>query len=509
MQNFTVNRMLMFETARYDDVYLRPYETRFDQQISNILYESTEGGKNFNPTSLSLAASSFLKPATHTSMRANLANGFGEKRFSFMMEITMPSVGQFGGGMRYIITGYTNHLGVSTMNGHMNLDPNMQMYFNNVFELRDTFIPTPHGQEHQVNVAGSRHILHNASSLDYMQAAPPQYTLRPEDVMSELEYSDRMFGDQNDVVNGTTVLSGVRMSDRANESRPTYLTKTIKSFKEASMDTDAYDDNMGDYDHASGSNVWSYARDKLRDKPLSSNSFLMAVLNQTQYGMTGAVTYRELCQLLPDLDAKNEVILAGAQAKAQEVQPGQGEQWTSMTQETLAASIIQQMTPAIMSDSLLTRVGFVATNDTLGGIDDIRVVDARGFTHGVDYSKYIEYFIARLQREVLYDVSHGGQIKYSVEVSINLMRDSYYRISLDGGPFIYHNAPSFCDGLYSPVVSGDHHSLENMASDVSTMLTTIGSEHFAGNTQPVYGSAANQHGSAHAAPALYTGETSL
>jgi hypothetical protein len=505
--------MLMFETARYDDVYLRPYQTQFDQQVSNILYESSEGGRNYTPSSLASAASSFLRPSTEASVRANLSNGFGEKRFSFMMEITLPTLGQFGGGMRYIITGYTNHLGVANAAGGMHLDPNMQLFFNNVFELRDTYVPTPHGQEHQVNVAGSRHVLHNSASMDYMQSAPPQYTLRPEDVMGELEYSDRAFSGSDEVVNGLGVLSGVRLSDRSNESRPTYLAKTIKSFNQASIESDTYGDMSGD-DHAiDGNNVWSHARDKVRDKPLSSNKFLMTVMNQTQYGQTGAVSYAELCRLLPDLDPKNEVILAGATAKASEYQPGQGESWASMAHETIMASILQQMTPAIMSDCLLTRVGFVATNDTIGGIDDVRVVDAKGFTHGIDYSRYIDHFIGRLQREVLQDLSHNGQVRYSVEVSINLLRDSYYRISHDGGPFVYHSAPSFCDGLYSPVVSGDHHSLENMAQDVSTMLNTINSELYVGRqtNTPIYGGDPSNVRSNLPAVAMqpYTGDTSI
>jgi len=511
MANFVVSRMLMFETARYDDVFLRPYESHFNQQIGNMLTESTDGGTKVNPTTLAAAAGAFLKPSTAATGIANLANGFGEKRFSFMMELRRDNVGHLGGGSRYILTGYTNHLGISNLNGTNHLDPNMMFYINNVFELRDTFIPTPHGNEHQVNVASSRHVLHNQGSADYMQQSQPQYTLRPEDIMSELEYSDTAFT-HADTINGTSVLSGPRMSDRRNESRPTYLTNTIRCFKDAQMDTDAYDGaDGGGYDQLHSNQIWSHTRDKLRDVPVSNNAFMQLLMSSTSYKQTGFVNYQELCRLLPELDHVAEVVMASPAARSAEYQPGQGENWASMGQETLASTIIQQMTPAIMSDCLLTNIGFVATNDTIGSMDDVRVYAANGFTEGLDYSRYISHFIERLKREVLMDISHFNQIRYSVEVHIDLLNESYYKISLDGGPFVWHTAPSFCDGLYAPVVSGNHDSLENMSSDISTMLHNISGElsQMVSDGNPAYGSVNSRHGLIPSTNTPYTGDTSL
>lgn len=141
----------------------------------------------------------------------------------------------------------------------------------------------------------------------------------------------------------------------------------------------------------------------------------------------------------------------------------------------------------------------------------MRVTGARGFTEGLDYSNYIAYFIDRLKREVLWDVSHGGMIRYNVEVYIDLLRESYFKVSLDGGPYVFHNAPTFCDGLYAPVVSGDHNSLENMAMDVSTMLTNISGalNQQVNPNQPAYGAVNTQHGMVPATTQPYTGETSL
>lgn len=513
MSTFVPTRVLLFETARYDNMYLHPYETNFDANISNMLAESTDSGRNVNATTLSQVAGAFLQPSAAVCGTANLANGFGEKRFSFMMELRRDNVGHLGGGVRYIVTGYTNHLGIIALTGQQNLDPEMLFYINNMFELRDTMLPTEHGSEHHVGVASSRHVLHNQGTTDYqhMQSIVPQYTLRPEDIMADLEYSNQAFA-AADVINGTSLLSGPRMSDRRNESRPSYLTNTIQSYQQAQLDSDTYDGgDGGEYDQLSTNSLWSGARDKVRDAPVSSNSFMQLLMVSTSYKQTGYVSYRELCHLLPNLDQIVDVVMASGAAKAAEYQPGQGENWAAMTHETMAATILQQMTPAIMSDCLLTEIGFVATNDTIGVSDDVRVYTAKGFTQGIDYTRYITQFIDRLKREVLMDISHFNQIRYSVEVYINLLNESYYKISLDGGPYIWHTAPSFCDGLYAPVVSANREAVESMASDISTMLHNItgGLTQMVSDGNPAHGSVNSRQGNIPATTTPYTGDTSL
>lgn len=473
MNQFEVKRMLMIETASYDSMYLRPYETSFNQEISNVLAESTQYGTNVNPTTLSMASTAFLQPSSVPVGQANIANGFGEKRFAFMMEVVDKTHSGFSGGVRYVLTGYTNHLGVSTLSGSPVLDQNMAFYFNNMFVLRDTVIDTPHGKELMTNMSNSSHILHNPGSQDYMQQVGSQFTLRPEDVCAQLDYAvNPVMAEFHgaEVHDARATLTGVRTSDRRKEARPFYLSETIKQYQSAQADSNIYDEVT---DHTP---VWGGARNKLREPPMSSNRFFSSLSGMSNYRNCGFVSYAELCTLLPDLDYRAEVITSGHARQAAEYRPGQGEAWGGSTFETMAATLIQQLVPGIMSDSLFTKVSFMATNYTLNGTEDVKVLDVQGFTEGLDYSMHINHFIDRLKREILWDISKGGQMSYQVEVHINLLFDSTIIVSIDGGPQIPYTAPAFCDGLYSPVVANEVGYLERMAYDIEAMIGNLGGD---------------------------------
>jgi hypothetical protein len=248
-----------------------------------------------------------------------------------------------------------------------------------------------------------------------------------------------------------------------------YLSKTIESFKSAAHRVDSYDES-------SDVNAFGVARDYLREEPTSSDSFLRGLISNYNFQTHGYVTYNELCHLLPGLDQNVDVILASPVQKSMEYQPGQGESWRGSTHETIAVTVLSQSVPAIMSDCLLTRVGFVATNDVLGGEHTVTVFEARGFVSGLDYTSNISYMIERVKRELLQDISQQNQITYNVEVHVDMLNESHFKISLNGGPFIYYAQPSFCDGLYAPVVCSDPQYIANMAHDVDNMLRAISQE---------------------------------
>lgn len=491
MHRFEVLQMLMVETARYDDMYLRPYVTNFDQEISNQMIAATEHGQNVNPVTLAQSATAFLQPSSLPTSQANIANGFAEKRLSFMLEIRDADSTGFSGGNRYILTGYTDHLGISSLTGQQHIDPNMLLYFNNMFVLRDTVVPSPMGKSMTTNLAQSRHILHNTGSGDYFQQVPKQYTMRPEDVMAVLDFDTNPILSEfrnGNVYDSRSTLTGVTTSDRRKEARPMYLNETIRSVQSAEMNADTYG-------HTDENSLWAGARDVLREDTISNNKFFSILSGTTNYHQQGSITYQELQNILPNMDHVAEVIQSGPAQQSKEYLPGQGEVWTGSSLETIATTILQQMAPGIMTDCLLLEIGFRATNDTIGGVDDVVIYHQRGFTTGIDYSKYLMHFIDRLKREILWDISKGGQMSYCVDCHINLLYDSSFNISINGQPFVYYAAPAFCDGLYAPILSGDLMSLENMANDVGNMIHNIsgdynrmivGNESAQPNHNPIY-----------------------
>lgn len=467
--DFRVTRCVMKQTTRYDEVALRPYTTNYDRSIEHFLMETTEGGNNVSSQSLSAAANQFLQPSAVAKGVADIANGFNEQRFSFMIEV-VDDRGGLSSGNRYIVTGYTDHVGVVQNMGRQAIDPNMKLFINNIFMMRDTKINTPNGVQIRSNMVDNMHVLIDPKHHDFYGKKFDYFSQRPEDIFATIGYNNdfALAEARQDGIDQRSMITTPRASNRRNDSRPNYLAETIKSYKNATAEEEtSQNDDIDGY-----SNVWSTSRDYQR-QTISGNRLMNVLATKADYMSMGYVTYSDMCSVLPNLDQMNEVVMMGPAQQQREYQPGQGEDWKSTSFEAIAATIINQVTPSIMTDCLLTSIHFVATNDTIGAQHDVRPVGFKGFTQNIDLTPFIQNFINRLQREVLDDISKNGQVLYQIECSIDLTYDSTFSISLDGDNMVFFTAPSFCDSLYAPVLTSDANDVNAMAGDIETMLYNV------------------------------------
>lgn len=476
---FEVEQFELIESAKYDDVYLRPYTTKYDSAISSQLMDVTNQGRDVTTNDLYSVASQIITPQTMATHRANLANGFGEKRFVFRMVLNSQASGmQMGGNLRYIVTGYTNHLGVSSLNGQQNIDPNMQLFFNNIYVLRERTENTPHGIRTTSYVADSIQIILNTPGdqlLGYMGAVEAQYTMRPEDIFRAIHIqNDPRF--QEFKQNGFTVddqsatVAGMKGTKRADNSAPSFLSNVFKSYNASLADENVYggfDDDQMD--------TWEVAQKKSRNAALSSNRFLSSVFSQSSMRQCGFITYADMNGIMPSLDHMVKVFTMSKQNQNVAYQPGQHESLRANTHEALAATIAQQATPSIMSDTLMQRVFVHATNNHIGMDHHINVMPM-AFTDGLDMTRFIEAFKHRFTNEVLNPISHHNQIPYDLTVELDIYRDCHIVISLDGNPSTPFTVPAFCDGLYAPVLTGDVNNVNNMASDIEMMVLNMGGD---------------------------------
>lgn len=477
--HFEVESIEFIESAKYDDVYLRPYTTRYDSSISNHLMDVTNSGRDVTTNDLYSVASQIITPQTTATHRANLANGFGEKRFVFRMVLNSQSNGmQVGGNLRYIVTGYTNHLGVSSLNGQQNLDPNMQLFFNNIYVLRNRTENTPHGMRTVSYVADSIQIILNTPGdqlLGYMGTVEAQYTMRPEDIFRAIHIQNdprfQEFRQMNySIDDQSSTVMGLKGTKRSDNSAPSYLSNVFKSYNASLADESVY----GGFDDES-SDTWEVAQKKSRNAALSSNRFLSTVFAQTTMRQSGFITYADLCGILPGVDHIAKVFSMGRQDLSVAYQPGQHESLRANTHEALAATIAQQSTPSIMSDTLMQSVYVRATNNHIGLAHHVDVMPM-SFTDGLDMTRFIEAFKHRFINEVLAPISQFNQITYDLTLEIDIYRDCRIQISLDGQPAVPFTVPAFCDGLYAPVLTGDLNNVNSMASDIELMVLNMGGD---------------------------------
>lgn len=477
MRSFSVTKFTLVETSRFSDMYLRPYESTYDYQIQNQLDHYTEGGKKLTPNALSGVASTILKPSAIPDTRADLVNGFNENRFSFMLEITEHNPRLKTGGVRYVITGYTDHLGViNDSHGNPILAPDMGFYINNVHTIRDTLVNTGIGQTYRSNMVNSLQLPHTSEVATGGNGFNNKvtYLMRPEDVAgrinTESDPTHKYLNEYNNIIDLGGALSGVTSSNRSNTSRSHYLSDLFTGYMNATQE-------VGDFEVDS---IWDVTKQNVRGTSLSNNPFVAELLMTTDFAVAGNFTYSELNAITGgsadhQADVITKSVVGGSMAGGLgQYTEGDGDDWGSATTTAQAATILQQSVGSIMSDCMLTSVAFVVHNNTLTGEMDFRFMSPiNSFTEGIDLSPLLEnVFKPRVMAEIVDDISFNNQVAFSLECVMDMHYESTIMVNIDGEDGFYV-APSFCDGITTPVLTHQNQMLSTLANDVVDMVGNI------------------------------------
>ncbi len=460
MLNFTIARLNLIEMGTYDEMYLRPYQTMTTPENMALLNESTKGGARINTASVADSAWSILAPSAVAAYEAPIANGWRTCRFAFMLEVIHPTV--MGGARHQYLTGYTDHSDVSHMH---TLDPRMRLHFNNVIDTMEV-------QELVNGVLMTRQKITNGSQLLagsytptlYSVAQSPQ-TMRPQDILDSIALS-RTLGDQGTIymTHGTFATEHVKLSNRANANPAQYLSKTLGAYRQAMNDPSSDTDQQ--------EAIYGRAADAVKDPMMGSNAFLTFLNANTSFSEGGSITYGELCQNDPTLDARVQVIARRGTMYQNQLNfagSGDSEHWRGSNHETLTANTLAQMVPTLMMDLMLTGVRFMATNQTHNNEWMVQILGMESFLSGVDLTQFGESFKFRLVNEVLRYSTQGGMVDMRLDGSFDMIRDSHLQLSMGGGVPTSFTIPSFADAIYSPLLTNTQDHLNAMAHDIGEM----------------------------------------
>lgn len=474
-------RCIFIETSRYNDMYLRPYTTNYDQSVERSLEHYTDGGRDMSAAALARVANTFLRPASVPVGTVGLIEGFNEKRFSIMLEVRHHNSRFTNGAQRTVVTGYTDHLGVISSGGGYILDPEMSIFINSIYTVRDSVINTPHGRSVQSAMSRSVQLPHvSASQQDIAFSAheQPTFMSRPEDVAAHLQLLDDPTMVEFNRGAGSTdcrsMVSSTANSRRSNNNRNHYMSTMIRGYRSAVDSIETFGDE----------NIWDKTRSNVREQSVTDNDFISQLMMETSFGVSSSFTYGELCGIFGSGDAFDNLVdvhlsgktrseLTGGVAMYQNID---SDDLGAATNEAMAGTMVHQSIGGIMSDCLITSVSFIAHNDTLTGEVDFRITaPPRSFSEHVDIRRIIDnVFIPRVMNEIISDVSMDNQLSFSLECTFDLIYESTIQVSIDGGDPAFYIIPSFCDSLSSPVLSVDGETTQTMAEDVRSMLESLG-----------------------------------
>lgn len=469
--NFTITKLLFTPTGTYNDQFLRPFHLgeNVDLQSMSILQEITKGGRTINPGILAPYSGQLLRPSADLTHQIQIANGYGEQRLRFMMEVESVAM---GANLISYVTGWTDYPGYHRVNSQNTvIDPNMKLYFNNTVTLQHSTYGAEHGNAVRSNVIDTSHLLwgsYNPSfNEDQSQVA---MTTRPEDIFSIMEVSMQAGGQQYS--DGRLLFADLlpKKSRRSNELSNVYMSTVLSNYR------DSVTNAQGGVGGAA--EAMSFAIGNVAESVINEDPLFHAICRTLSFNEDGSITYGALCTVSPGLDHVTAV--AGGESKYVQAlhQRGAGTaNLNAATPECLAATTVAREVPAIMSDLMLTGIMFTATNDTFGGNYEVEISPNYLSFAQMDMTRYIETFRQRLIGTVLQGLSNNRMTKFHMTVQVDMFGEIYVNISLNGGPVTPHCFTAFDDASKAPVMTYNQNAVFGLVSDFDQVANNLDIKH--------------------------------
>lgn len=469
-----IRRALFTETGTYNDDFNRPFVPQVTSDTRDRLQRQTEMGNNLSISAVASAAAEIMRPQSMVESAVNVVNGWDNRKFRFMLEIEHPTIG--GSRVVDLISGYTDYTGISQQTN--NMDPGLRLYINSVTGITEyTRIGQDGRQYRDVHVRESNQVM---SGYFNPAARINQYFLAPQDLFDGIGLNNALGGlaDSRDLAtidSRGTALDAPRLSNRSNNHGGSYLSRVLGAYSGSLRSASMSEDNM--------STVMKSAKSSVADRHICEVQSLDQLMQRTDLQHNQCVTWGELLAIQPNLENLTHVAFnRGNVVMDRLAERGNTENWDSITNETIAATIIRNTIPALMNDCKLTKVAFTATNDLANNFNgqqySVVMADANSFAKILEIDspvmqKNLNAFTHRVATELMPGLSHNNMMLCTVNVRCDLWGDTYIDVSLNGGPMIPFSNAQWADSLSAPIVTIDAKNRTTMARDMGALLDTL------------------------------------
>ena len=467
-------QLLFRETGTYQQMQARPYVAEIDGHDLISFAERTDDGTNFSREALAGLAGSILSPQGHSAGVVDIAGGYRNKRYRFVMEVSHED--RFGGGHRQVFSGYTDFMGGDARSG--SIDPHMKLYLNSVMTIRDVVDHSSPRRDSMSTVFENSHILSGLYKPSLRQnEGSTDVRMRPEDVFASMTFgafkSNRRGGPSEVVVDTrTSFADGICKSRRSNSTAASFLSDLLTTYSRTT-------ENM-QFENTDRYKKLESARGSIAENYITDDLFLGPLYRETSLKTGNWISFQELIDIDPDVERDdvtqvhhNKVIHRDS-ARLNDYNDDQDE-WSDVTNESVAATMLAHAVPAIMMDLTMTQIEFIATNRTRDNRPEVHPTRGRMFSKHVKTmpKEIVSVFLNRLEDEILRDVSNRNRIDYDIEMKVNVFGDSEILISMLGGRRHRFVVPSFSDAGFVPVLAKDTGALASLAQELTELTSTV------------------------------------
>lgn len=464
-QSIRVLDFIIRESGRHSDQYRRPFWTSTnDVGTINALRDRVENSITITPGTVAGTAAAILRPATDVEAAVDIPNGWDERRNTFMMVVEVD--GGLQGNSREIIQGYTDFAGVDRRhagNGAVIADETI-FYINSIIQVKEITYGTPMGLQTQMQVTDNSHLICD-NNFRSIYAASSLERIRPEDVYPLVKNRDAsMFGSPGDYVDSNTRVTGVAVkSNRGNGESSNFLSKLLLGYKTASLENGW---------NGTQDEIFEAARTWSADPVAAVDPFLMALANVRNNIVNNNFEIRDLLQLDPRALERADLMTAGSISSRNTPYvacAGDGENWNGRGREHVAAAMLAQAIPAVMSKYGFLILNLQATNENFDRQHFATFGNYEGLVKGAT-SQLLDLMLSKIEQEILPDISLNNLFSYKLDMYCDLLGDSLIKISMDGDIEYEFSVPSFADALTVPIVTADLDRAFTIAGDLNTII---------------------------------------
>ncbi len=482
---FVITDLIMLEGGRYNDRFLRSLKIgKIGHDTVDRLHEEilTTNGKAFRPGVIANITSPVITldpEVNRDDDRLEIARGFEEKRFCWIMKIVEQSAAAGHVPKRYTVTGYTDRMEYSKFS--KSIPDELEFYINSILEVN-----------------GSRkNNLQLFTEMNVQSSSKDLYTIRPSDVISKHSFINLTTSTRNrgsyhgDVVTGKTF----KTSSRQNNIPANYLAKTLTGLQKTRMELEtsriigeadsetyvnSFMSNGGRRCSGRGSEIeaeYEAARISVNDNYAEEYEFIQMLKDEARNTQrVGSFSFRQLLRLVPHVEdhitlsliRKDLTSIRGRHGDSNDRMGNMdGEDWGYSTQEELIATEVANAFSTVALSTFIANIDimFTLNDDGMDGVEwdfAIGYEDDQGEQEGSvlfldDVPEQLEEeFIDKLGHTMIDSVlnsykNYGYDIFISVQYNMN--RELFVRVAIDSDEAMEFCTPICCDSITSPIIS--------------------------------------------------------
>lgn len=458
---FKVKKIILTETKRYNNMYIRPYELNVDYNDINMLSSSIRNmvTKNVDlekgmETTLSNNASGLLMPSSNIIGQAPIVGGWDEIRFKVDLIVEFQIPGSNITNINYV-QGYSSYFGKS--HGGF-IDEHMELYINSIISLR-RIVDTNTNQVSTVVISN------DAVAFDetgYNQTLDNNNTLRvsrPDEVVSRISTLKEV-NDDTQFISNVDTISELQVVDKKSATPLGHLSKTLAATVTQTQMTGALSTGSDIYDAITG--------DVLTMIPENLDFYKM--LRSIKQNNVDYFTLNDLAKLDSFLPVPEVLVSKSNITKnISDMDPRDAASTDGNNYETKISLMIQETLSEVLSASILDKIGFTIENSS-GTINSRPTM----FTSLIDNlnnntlithtNKVINEFISKIWNTI----SANNKMFIFIDVYA-VSTEVVIRVNVDNAGEVAYVYPTFADAKYMPVIMNNYNQ-DMLAEGYSEMI---------------------------------------